>query len=48
MPYGWLDFRLRCGAAMSANPHTAGLKPEVFFKPQEVWEIKGAEYVNRL
>ena len=22
-----------------------GLKPEVYFKPQEVWEIRGAEYV---
>lgn len=25
--------------------HT-GLRPEVFFKPQEVWEIRGAEYVH--
>ena len=22
-----------------------GLRPEVYFKPQEVWEIRGAEYV---
>jgi DNA ligase 1 len=22
-----------------------GLKPEVYFKPQEVWEIRGAEYI---
>ncbi|KAI0743560.1 hypothetical protein C8Q80DRAFT_1181931 [Daedaleopsis nitida] len=27
---------------------TGGLKPEVYFKPQEVWEIRGAEYVNRV
>jgi DNA ligase 1 len=25
-----------------------GLKPEVFFKPQEVWEIRGAECVDLL
>jgi hypothetical protein len=22
-----------------------GLKPSVYFKPQEVWEIRGAEWV---
>ena len=25
--------------------YSAGLRPEVYFKPQEVWEIRGAESV---
>ena len=25
--------------------HISGFKPDVYFKPQEVWEIRGAESV---
>jgi len=24
----------------------AGFKPDVYFQPHEVWEIRGAEYVH--
>lgn len=27
----------------SLNVHYAGLRPEVYFKPDEVWEIRGAD-----
>lgn len=28
------------------NHYLSGFKPDVYFKPQEVWEIRGAESVT--
>ena len=28
------------------NRYLSGFKPDVYFKPQEVWEIRGAESVT--
>ncbi|KAF5370718.1 hypothetical protein D9758_001891 [Tetrapyrgos nigripes] len=32
-----------CSRVSEWNCETGGLKPDVYFKPQEVWEIRGAE-----
>lgn len=37
-----LEVRALCFLVQRLN-HRTGLKPDVYFKPQEVWEIRGAE-----
>jgi hypothetical protein len=31
---------------MSADKKLIALSPDIWFKPSEVWEIRGAEYVR--